>query len=70
MSDKPIPANWNGGSGIYVNHYGCVKCQKRHYEDQDIYQEHIWHQSKHGLTWMTMEQRMEIAADFELDEDK
>ena len=68
MSDRFVPAGWNGGSGIYVNHYGCVKCQKRHFEDQELYQEHIYWQSKHGIESMSIEQRMEIAANFEMDE--
>jgi hypothetical protein len=68
LSDRLVPASWNGGSGIYVKHYGCVKCQKRHYEDQDIYEKHIFWQSKHGIDSMPIEQRMEIAANFEMDE--
>jgi hypothetical protein len=59
MSNKPIPAGYNP-SGIYVNHYGCVKCQTRHFEDEDIYAKHIYWQSRHGIDSMPMEQRLEI----------
>jgi len=33
-----------------INQYGCVKCQKTHYEDEKIYNKHIMSQSKHGIT--------------------
>jgi hypothetical protein len=46
MSNKPIPAGHNP-SGIYVNYYGCVKCQTRHFEDEDIYAKHIYWQTRH-----------------------
>jgi hypothetical protein len=59
MSNKPLPPGYNP-LGIYVNHYGCVKCQTRHYEDEDIFAEHIWHQSKHGIDSISMEKRIEI----------
>jgi hypothetical protein len=48
--------------GIYVEHYGCVKCQKRHFDDEEIFQEHLWAQSKHGVDRMTIEQYMDIRA--------
>ena len=47
-------------SGIYVNHYGCCKCQRRHFEDEDIYAQHIGWQSKHGIDSMSIEERLEI----------
>ena len=28
--------------------YGCVKCQTRHYEYEPIFEEHKYHESKHG----------------------
>lgn len=30
--------------------YGCSKCQKIHYENEKIYNEHINSQSKHGIS--------------------
>jgi hypothetical protein len=56
--DPKTGRNW---SGISVKHYGCCKCQTTHFEDEDIYQEHIWHQSKHGIDSMSMEARIRIA---------
>lgn len=47
-------------SGVYINSYGCVHCQKRHFEDQDIYAKHIYWQSTHGIETMTLEQRWEL----------
>ena len=47
-------------SGVYINSYGCVHCQKVHFEDQDIYAKHIYWQSKHGIETMTMERRWEL----------
>jgi hypothetical protein len=34
-----------------VNYYGCVQCDECHFEDTEpeIYNEHILHQSKHGI---------------------
>lgn len=28
--------------------YGCVKCQTRHYEYEPIFEQHKYHESKHG----------------------
>jgi hypothetical protein len=47
-------------SGVYINGYGCVHCQKVHFEDQDIYAKHIYWQSKHGFETMTLERRWEL----------
>lgn len=33
----------------WLNAYGCTRCQKWHYEDEPIYQQHIGFQSKHGI---------------------
>jgi len=41
--------NRKGGGNIMINQYGCVKCQKPHYEDEKVYNKHIMHQSKHGI---------------------
>ena len=41
--------------------YGCVKCQNRHYEIEDIYKEHLLEQSKHGISkdfLLTAEERI------------
>lgn len=35
--------------GRMKNVYGCVKCQIYHLEDEPIYKEHIYYQSKHGI---------------------
>jgi hypothetical protein len=35
----------------WVQSYGCVRCQQRHYTGQPIYQQHILHQSKHGISY-------------------
>jgi hypothetical protein len=35
-----------GADGIWS--YGCVRCQKHHYEGDRLYVEHIGWQSKHG----------------------
>lgn len=44
-----------------VNTYGCVKCQRTHFEDTefDLFQQHIYWQSKHGaqLLHETLEER-------------
>jgi len=37
--------------------YGCVKCQRWHYDDEDVYYEHIWNQSKHGIRTVSREER-------------
>lgn len=29
--------------------YGCVRCQRWHYEGDELFEPHIWHQSKHGF---------------------
>ena len=37
-----------------VKYYGCVKCQKQHWQDIDpkIFEEHKYFQSKHGIQEM------------------
>ena len=36
---------------LFLNSYGCVKCQTRHFEQiGEDYQNHLLHQSKHGIT--------------------
>lgn len=32
-----------------VAYYGCVRCQKQHEEDDPLFWEHIYWQSKHGV---------------------
>ena len=34
-----------------IKYYGCVKCQKQHWQDiePELYQEHLYWQSKHGI---------------------
>ena len=52
--------------GIYVRYYGCVKCQKRHYDAeehaQDLYRQHEGFQSKHGVQRMSMEEYQGLLA--------
>jgi hypothetical protein len=33
-----------------INSYECVKCQSIHFQGQRIYNAHIHHQSKHGIS--------------------
>jgi len=56
----PYGTPYSPSGGIYVNHYGCCKCQRRHFEDEDIYAQHIGWQSKHGIDSMSIEERLEI----------
>jgi hypothetical protein len=35
-------------SRVSVNVYGCVRCDRAHYEDEDIYQQHLAHASDGG----------------------
>lgn len=34
-----------------VRYYGCVKCQKQHWQDiePELFNKHIFYQSKHGI---------------------
>jgi hypothetical protein len=32
-----------------VNAYGCTECHAYHYEGDELYAEHLWRQSKHGI---------------------
>lgn len=34
-----------------LRYYGCVECQKYHFEDEQIFEDHIHHQSKHGIQY-------------------
>ncbi len=34
---------------LWVKSYGCVACQKHHYEGNALYNEHLYRQSKHGV---------------------
>ena len=46
--------------GVYVHYYGCVKCQKHHYDAEehalDLYRQHEGFQSKHGVQRMAVEE--------------
>ena len=44
---------------ITYEHYGCCKCQHRHFEDEAIFKEHIYFQSKHGIQTMGLQERIE-----------
>lgn len=33
-----------------IQAYGCVKCQRWHYEGDPDFEAHLLHQSKHGIT--------------------
>jgi hypothetical protein len=41
-----------GYLGPTLHYYGCVKCQKYHFECDPLYQEHIMSQSKEGIQEM------------------
>ncbi len=31
--------------------YGCVKCRTRHFENENLFNGHLIHQSKHGISF-------------------
>lgn len=39
----------NYGPTDPANYYGCCRCQKHHFEDEHIFQEHLGFQSKDGV---------------------
>ncbi len=44
------PAN-----ATYVRCYGCVRCQRYHYDGDDLFKAHLYFQSKHGITTRSLE---------------
>ena len=41
-----------------INQYGCTKCQKTHYEFDNLYTSHLTHQSKHGIKTVSGEGKL------------
>ena len=44
-----------------IKYYGCVKCQTNHYENEDIYSEHLNYQSKHGIQYISAKELFYIS---------
>jgi hypothetical protein len=41
--------------------YGCVRCQTRHFSCHPLFQAHLWHQSRHGISVMLHEHPRPLA---------
>lgn len=39
----------------YIRYYGCVECQRDHFEDEALYKPHLMRQSKHGIKQVSVE---------------
>jgi hypothetical protein len=44
----------------YIRYYGCVECQRNHFEDEGLYRPHLMRQSKHGIQQMSVEHAAKI----------
>jgi hypothetical protein len=43
---------------ISLDAYECLRCDCVHYEDQDVYQEHVAHTSDEGMYEVTIDNRL------------
>jgi len=46
----------------YIRYYGCVECQKDHFEDEGLYKPHLLRQSKHGIRQVSVEYASKIVS--------
>lgn len=51
MTTNPVDAIDFGPESFLA--YGCVRCQQWHHEGDALFERHIMHQSKHGITRKT-----------------
>jgi hypothetical protein len=52
-----------GGQVKYIRYYGCVECQRDHFEDEGLYKPHLLRQSKHGIKTMSVEYAAKLLKD-------